>query len=104
MPMMGIRKVISTTRLKIKNRLPIMVAGGLSDSESLETRSEECDMRREIGKRAGLMHLAMYLGTKSSYTARDAEGLRSQRVQMRYAPRVKERDTEGRGSRGIEKR
>lgn len=45
MPMMGIRKVISTIRLKMKNRLPIMVAGGLSDSESLETQSEECETR-----------------------------------------------------------
>jgi hypothetical protein len=86
MPMRGIRKVISTIRLKMKNRLPIMVTVGrqrnaMGDSET------SCQMRCTLyAVRNSGLHRAL----------RNAEGLRSQRVQMQ-APGVKERNTEGKG-------
>ena len=47
MPTMGIRKVISTMRLKMKKTLPIMMARGARDSgRGRRSRSLECDEAR----------------------------------------------------------
>jgi hypothetical protein len=56
MPMMGIKKVISTSRLKMKNMLPIILPSASWTRGKIEFGSQECD-KIEIAKRAAVASL-----------------------------------------------